>query len=148
MEGMELRTTTTVDLSRVYESVQSSPDGGISAWLRVLGCFLIFNNTYGLAATYGAYQAYYQSHGLTAHSPSSISWIGTTQIFMLGLTGMIAGPLYDRGFVRSVLLLGCFLVVFGVFMLSLSHTYYQILLSQGFCIGVGLLSISLDSLFL
>lgn len=38
---------------------------------------------------------------------------------------------------RSLLAFGSFLVIFGHMMLSLSHQYYQALLSQGICVGIG-----------
>ena len=121
------------------DSRPAPPNGGIQAWLKVFGCFLVFVNTYGVASTYGAYQAQYQSHELTAYSPSSISWIGTTQVFLLGVSGVVAGPIYDRGYAHTVLSVGGFLVVLGLFMLSISQTYLQILFSQGSCVGIGTL---------
>ncbi|KAK2779370.1 MFS monocarboxylate [Colletotrichum kahawae] len=105
-----------------------------SKWV-ALGSF--FMNTYGIAATYGAYQAYYQTDKLASSLPSAISWIGTTQVFLLGFTGILAGPLYDSGYIRSLLAVGGFLVVFGFFMLSLAAEYFHIVLSQGVCIGIG-----------
>ncbi|KAL9085922.1 MAG: hypothetical protein Q9165_007405 [Trypethelium subeluteriae] len=35
------------------------------------------------------------------------------------------------------MIVGHFLVVFGMFMLSLAKEYYQVLLAQGFCVGLG-----------
>ena len=122
-----------------------APNGGATAWLKVLGCFFAFVNTWGLASSFGVYQAFYQTNTLSSYSPSAISWIGTVQVFLLGFTGTLAGPLFDRGFARSLLSVGCFLVVFGLFMLSVSTAFYQILLSQGVCIGIGLSSPSLPA---
>ena len=51
--------------------------------------------------------------------------------------GVLSGPLFDRGYMPLLLLLGSFLVVFGMMMLSLSSAYYQIVLSQGVCVGLG-----------
>ena len=113
------------------------PNGGTPAWLKVFGCFLIFINTYGIASSFGSYQAFYEIHGLPSYSPSAISWIGTIQVFLLGFMGIVAGPLYDRGHVRLLLATGCFMLVFGFFMLSISHKFYQIMLSQGVCVGLG-----------
>lgn len=53
------------------------------------------------------------------------------------LTGMLAGPIYDAGYFRSLLLVGSFMLVFGHMMLSICHVYWQVLLSQGFCVGIG-----------
>ncbi|KAI9706209.1 MAG: hypothetical protein M1820_004970 [Bogoriella megaspora] len=115
----------------------SPTQASAKAWLRVLGCFIVFINTWGLASSFGVYQAFYQSDLLPSYSPSEISWIGTVQVFLLGFAGIFAGPLYDRGYVQSLLGVGFALVVLGLFMLSLSTKYYQILLSQGVCIGIG-----------
>ncbi|KAF4427554.1 MFS transporter asaE [Colletotrichum fructicola] len=105
--------------SNTVSQFPNCPNGG-KAWLKVGGSWLIFMNTYGIASTYGAYQAYYQTEKLASTSPSAISWIGTTQVFLLGFTGILAGPLYDSGYIRSLLAVGGFLVVFGFFMLSLA----------------------------
>jgi MFS family permease len=43
----------------------------------------------------------------------------------------------DSGYFRTLIALGSFLVVFGHMMLSLCHAYWQVLLAQGFCIGLG-----------
>ena len=49
----------------------------------------------------------------------------------------MSGPLFDLGYFRSMLIVGNFLVVFGIMMLSLSKTYWQVFLSQGVCMGLG-----------
>ena len=113
------------------------PNGGTQAWLRVAGAFFIFFITWGTASSFGVYQDYYQVHLLSNYSVSTISWIGTVQVAFLGFTGLISGPLFDRGWIRWLLIVGGFLVVFAYFMLSLASEFYQILLSQGFCIGIG-----------
>ena len=51
--------------------------------------------------------------------------------------GVIFGPVYDMGHVRSMITAGTFLVVLGFMMTSISKAYYQVLLAQGFCIGIG-----------
>ncbi|KAL6712447.1 hypothetical protein ACN47E_000324 [Coniothyrium glycines] len=113
------------------------PDGGLHAWLKVFGGFMIYINIWGFTLTYGAFQAYYKSTLLRDSSPSSISWIGTVQAWLLIVIGVLSGPLFDLGYFRSMLLVGNFLVVFGIMMLSLSTTYWQVFLSQGLCMGLG-----------
>jgi hypothetical protein len=49
----------------------------------------------------------------------------------------VTGPIFDRGYIRELLLTGTIITVLGVMMLSLAHEYYQILLAQGVCVGVG-----------
>lgn len=70
-------------------------------------------------------------------SASAIAWIGTIQSWLLIMSGLISGPLFDRGHFSIMLGAGSFLAVFGFMMLSLSHNYYAIFLSQGVCMGLG-----------
>jgi MFS family permease len=91
----------------------------------------------GFTLSYGAFQAYYRSTLLPNETPSAISWIGTVQAWLLIFFGVMSGPLFDLGYFRSMLIIGNFLVVFGIMMLSLSTTYWQVFLSQGLCMGLG-----------
>lgn len=113
------------------------PDGGFAAWVGVFAGFLLFVTTWGFSTAYGAFQQYYQTHLLSDSSPSRLSWIGTVNAFFLISTGVIAGPLFDRGFLLHVMSIGCFLTTLGLMMLSLCDQYYQVLLSQGLCCGIG-----------
>ncbi|KAF6830981.1 MFS monocarboxylate [Colletotrichum plurivorum] len=111
------------------------PDGGWEAWLQVLGSWVILADTWGLVNTFGVYQTYYE-RTLDA-TPSAISWIGSLQGALLMMVGPISGPLYDAGYFRELLWAGIFLILLGQFMTSLCTTYWQVLLSQGVCIGLG-----------
>lgn len=53
------------------------------------------------------------------------------------LVGIFAGWLIDAGYLRPILIAGTFLEVFGMFMTSLCTQYWQILLAQGVCVGLG-----------
>lgn len=87
--------------------------------------------------TFGAYQTYYETGILASSSPSDISWIGSVQAFLLMLVGALTGPIYDAGYFRALLAVGSFGVVFGFMMLSLAKTYWQVILAQGVCVGLG-----------
>lgn len=118
------------------------PNGGLSAWLQVASVFFIFFNTWGLLNTFGIFQTYYESPDSIFQPPgsvssSNISWIGSIQSFMVLLGGLVAGPLYDRGYLKQLICVGAFGVVFGHMMLSLAKEYYQALLAQGFVVGLG-----------
>ncbi|KAI2622310.1 putative MFS monocarboxylate transporter [Hypoxylon sp. NC1633] len=113
------------------------PDGGLIAWLQVVGCFALFFNTWGITNTFGVFQTYYENELLQHMSPSSISWIGSTQSFLLLVVGVISGPLYDAGHLRFLLWSGLVLVPFGLMMTSLCTEYWQVMLAQALCVGVG-----------
>lgn len=117
--------------------MMDKPNGGLQAWLTVLGGFMLFFNTWGILNAFGVFQTYYQTGALFQESSSNISWIGSIQSFMVLIVGFISGPIFDRGYLRSLLIVGSFFIVFGHMMLSLCHTYWQVLLAQGFCVGMG-----------
>ncbi|ROV95040.1 hypothetical protein VPNG_09493 [Cytospora leucostoma] len=113
------------------------PNGGLLAWLQVASGFLLFFSTWGMINTFAVFQTYYESGELFTASSSNISWIGSIQAFLLQLTGIVAGPFYDRGHLRLLLIAGSFMVVFGLMMLSLCTQFWQALLAQAFCVGIG-----------
>ncbi|KAK1767215.1 putative major facilitator superfamily transporter protein [Phialemonium atrogriseum] len=114
------------------------PDGGTQAWLQVLGSWVILVNTWGLVNSFGVFQTYYETDLLKASSSSNISWIGSVQASLLMLVGVVSGPLYDAGYFRHLIVAGLVLIVFGQFMTSLCTQYWQVLLAQGFCMGIGM----------
>lgn len=49
-----------------------------------------------------------------------------------------SGPLYDWGYLRPLIGVGCFMLVLGMFMTSLCTQYWQVILAQGLFMGLGL----------
>ncbi|KAJ7496787.1 MFS general substrate transporter [Mycena latifolia] len=115
----------------------SMDQGGKRAWMTIVGGFLVAAVTFGYTFSFGVYQdVYTRSH---AASPSSISWIGSTQLFFLLVMGLPAGKLLDMGYFRHTVLAGSFVLVSSMFMVSIAHPdrFYQIYLAQGLCMGLG-----------
>jgi MFS family permease len=101
----------------------NQPDRGLVAWLQVLGSFILFFNTWGAMNTFGVFQTYYESGALFNESSSNIAWIGSIQSFCLQVMGLLAGPVYDRGGFKILIVVGSFGVVLGYMLLSLvNHT--------------------------
>jgi len=112
------------------------PDGGFEAWAQVFAGCLINMMSWGYPGAYGVYQLYYRD---TLKLPEAqISWIGSVQVFLAFVTCTISGRLADAGYIKSTIIAGSFLVVFGTFMTSLCREYWQIFLAQGLCTGLGL----------
>ncbi|RDL33913.1 uncharacterized protein BP5553_08281 [Venustampulla echinocandica] len=111
------------------------PDGGLLAWWQVFLSHLVIMNTWGFINSFGVFQTYY----VTAldRPPSDISWVGSMQVFLLFFVGTFTGRLTDAGYFRPVFVTGSILGVFGLFMASLSTTYWQLFLAQGVCCGLG-----------
>ncbi|ORY70267.1 major facilitator superfamily domain-containing protein [Pseudomassariella vexata] len=113
------------------------PDGGWEAWLVVFGSMIVLIHTWGLVNSFGVFQTYYETELLPTSSSSDISWIGSLQAALLMMGGVVSGPLFDAGYFRALLLSGLFFVEFGTFMTSLCTSYWQIVLAQGICVGLG-----------
>ncbi|PQE19420.1 MFS monocarboxylate transporter protein [Rutstroemia sp. NJR-2017a BBW] len=120
------------------------PNGGFQAWIQVVGGFLFYFNSWGLVNTFGTFETYYIQ--IFPKTPSEIAWIGTTQGFLLVLVGVLTGSLHDKGYFRPLVLVGSFMIVFGLMMLSLMTKYWQAFLAQAICIGLGSACVFLPSL--
>ncbi|KAL2879184.1 hypothetical protein SGCOL_005609 [Colletotrichum sp. CLE4] len=145
MTGLPNQSASRVDrvVSRIASRVTSRstinpgppPDGGLRAWLCVFGTFLVVMNTWGMINSFGAFQSYYITQ--LNRSPSDISWIGSIDIFFLFFIGTFTGRLTDAGYFRSVAIVGSVLVVAGTLSASACTQYWQLLLAQGVCVGLG-----------
>ena len=91
----------------------------------------------GIINSFGVFQTYYAADLLSNISNSDISWIGSTQAFIVLILGAFTGPLFDAGYIYHMIWAGIFLIVFGMMMLSLCTFYWQIMLVQGICVGMG-----------
>lgn len=58
------------------------PDGGLQANLTVLGAFVALFCTFGQMNAFGTFQAWYASHQLAGINASTISWIGSLQLWI------------------------------------------------------------------
>lgn len=94
-------------------------------------------NLWGYTFAFGVFQNFYTEKYLTETPPSSIAWIGSIQSFLLIISGLWTGPIFDWGYYLYLIYFGATLSTFGAFMLSLSTKYWQIFLTQGICIGFG-----------
>jgi MFS family permease len=90
-----------------------------------------------MGQTFGAFEEYYVRTLLSSSSLSTISWIGSVQSALVVVLGAFTGPLFDAGYVRSLIILGCALMVVGIATLSAATAYWQVFLAQALCIGLG-----------
>ena len=110
--------------------------------IRQIGGFFLMFNCWGTIVSFGTYQRFYESLSSSKESnfnatPSVIAWIGSIQAFLLLFVGALCGRIFDAGYLRHLIVIGGFLIVFGLMMTSLITSYWQALLSQGICTGVG-----------
>ncbi|KAJ8102477.1 major facilitator superfamily domain-containing protein [Lipomyces tetrasporus] len=113
------------------------PDVGLRPWLAALGGFCAQFCSFGYMNVIGLFQTYYETHQLVDLSPSTISWIGSIQTFILAFGGLFCGRICDMYGPRWLTVPGCLLLTLGVCMTALCTEYYQFVLAQGVCSAIG-----------
>lgn len=92
--------------------------------------------TWGYLNSFGSFQTYYEKT-MPDILPSTISWIGSVQIWLTMVGGIFTGRLLDAGFFLPTFFVGAVLQVLGLFLMSISKTYWQLMLTQGLLTGLG-----------
>ncbi|EKV04977.1 Major facilitator superfamily domain, general substrate transporter [Penicillium digitatum] len=115
----------------------SVPEGGLQAWLTVLGASVALFVSFGWVNCIALFQAEYETNQLKNYSSSDVSWITSMEFFFMLFTSPVAGTLFDGYGPRVPIAIGSVLHVFGLMMASLSHKYYQFMLSQSVVSGIG-----------
>ncbi|KAF8906687.1 major facilitator superfamily domain-containing protein [Mucidula mucida] len=108
------------------------PDGGLRAWLVVIGV----RPQFGLVNSWGVFQSYYQTTVLQTRSPSDIAWIGSIQYSLMFLPCLVWGRLFDLGYYKSVVLVCYIMLVISAFLVAECREYWHFVLCQGFAIGL------------
>lgn len=114
---------------------KGAPDGGWEGWVQVAAAHMVAAFTWGLINSFGYFQTYYTQ--LLGSSSSSVAWIGSVQMFLIFFVGVFSGSAFDAGYsLHWMVGSGCFLNMLGLFMTSISKTYWQFMLSHGVCCGL------------
>jgi MFS family permease len=113
------------------DDLDDYPEGGLEAWLVVLGCWAAMVPSMGALNFLGSLHAFLSTHQLSSYSPSSVGWIFSTFPFFLYFAGVQIGPLFDVYGPRVLVITGSIGLVASYMFLSVSTEYYQIMLSFG-----------------
>ncbi|KZT40160.1 MFS general substrate transporter [Sistotremastrum suecicum HHB10207 ss-3] len=122
------------------ESAPEFPDGGLHAWLTVFGAASLLFGTFGIAASYGVFQAYYEET-LSVGTPNSlISFVGAFQVCIVQFGGIFVGHVWDTTGLKYLLPFSAASALIALFTLSIcqpgANHFYQILLSQAVLFGI------------
>ncbi|KAK9475360.1 MFS general substrate transporter [Dipodascopsis tothii] len=112
-------------------------DVGLRPWLIVVGGFSAQVCSFGYINVVGIFQEYYQTHQLQLMTPSTIAWIGSVQSFVLSFASLLFGRMSDVFGPRLVVVPGAIMLVVGVFATGFCTEFYQFMLAQGVCTGLG-----------
>lgn len=107
----------------------------INGSIVVLCSHFVVMNTWGFTNSFGAFQTHLTD--TLNSSPSTISWIGSMQIFLLFFMGTISGRLTDSGQFRVVFFVGSLATVVGILASSFCHQFWQFFLALGVAVGFG-----------
>ncbi|RDW58575.1 uncharacterized protein DSM5745_11266 [Aspergillus mulundensis] len=105
------------------------PEGGLQAWLVVLGAWCAMIPSMGLLNSLGTLHAWTSSYQLTDYTESSIGWIYGAYAFFLYIAGAQVGPIFDCYGPLYVVVPGSIGMVASLICFSFSTEYYQIFLS-------------------
>ena len=89
------------------------PEGGLRAWLVVLGSFAGMTACFGMMNTIGTFEAYISTHQLEGYSPSAIGWIFGIYVFLAFFSGILIGPIFDAYGPRILVMTGTVCLVGG-----------------------------------
>ncbi|PSR88559.1 major facilitator superfamily domain-containing protein [Coniella lustricola] len=116
---------------------ESYPEGGLEAWLVVLGCFFALMAAAGLLNTLATFQAYLITHQLSEYSEGTIGWIFSLFPFVVFFVGLYTGPIFDKYGPRWIIAVGTVFDVLGLMLFSISTELWHFILSFGLCTGFG-----------
>jgi MFS family permease len=85
--------------------------------------------------SFGVFQTYYTS--ALGEPQSTISWVGSIQLWVVFVMSAFSGRALDAGLLIPTFIIGCTIQLFGIFMTSLCKVFWQLVLAQGLCTGLG-----------
>lgn len=99
---------------------ETYPEGGLRAWLVVLGCWLALVASLGLMNTLATFQSYLISHQLSQYDEGTVGWIFSIYTFVVFFLGLYIGPIFDKYGPRWIVMAGTVCIVAGMMLMSIS----------------------------
>ncbi|ERF70860.1 hypothetical protein EPUS_02382 [Endocarpon pusillum Z07020] len=115
----------------------SYPEGGLRAWLCVLGSFSGLMVALGMMNTIGTYHAYLATHQLSAVSESALGWIFGIYAFLSFFAGIQIGPIFDACGPRHLIFAGSVLLMTSQLLLGICTRYWHFFVVFGLIGGLG-----------
>lgn len=99
-------------------STLTFPEGGLSAWLAVMGSFCAMLSIFGLINSSAVFESYFSEHQLKDYNSSQIGWIFSLYLFMVFFIGIQVGPIFDRHGPRWLVSMGSIFMVLSLMLLG------------------------------
>ncbi|KAK2600804.1 hypothetical protein N8I77_010311 [Diaporthe amygdali] len=116
---------------------ETYPEGGLRAWLVVLGAWLALVSSLGLMNTLATFQTYLTTHQLEDYDEGTVGWIFSIYTFVVFFGGLYIGPLFDKHGPRWLVLIGTLSVGTSMMLFSISTELWHFILSFGVFCGLG-----------
>jgi hypothetical protein len=118
-QGADLEKRQTTASTASY--AETYPEGGLKAWLVVLGSWSTMISSLGLMNTIAIFHSYTQTHQLSAYNEGTIGWVFSIYTFLAFACGVYIGPIFDKYGPRWLLVAGLACTVGGVVGMSFSN---------------------------
>lgn len=125
------------DESEEEYEVDDFPDGGVHAWMAVLGAFIGLVPVFGMLNSVGAIESYISKHQLKDEQSSTVSWIFSLYLAFSFLSCIFSGGYFDRNGSTTPMIVGTVMFVGGLFALANCQETYQFILAFSLCSGIG-----------
>lgn len=99
---------------------ETYPEGGLRAWLVILGCWFALIASLGLMNTLATFQSYLISHQLAEYEEGTVGWIFSLYTFVVFFLGLYIGPMFDKYGPRWIVMGGTVGIVAGMMLMSIS----------------------------
>ncbi|PWY65735.1 MFS general substrate transporter [Aspergillus heteromorphus CBS 117.55] len=126
---MEVEISTSFTASSDASDQTVYPEGGLRAWLVVLGAWCAMIPALGLMNTAGTLHIWTSTHQLKDYPESSYGWIYGAYGFFLYFAGAQSGPILDTWGPTYIIISGSIGMVVALVCFSVSEEYYQVFLS-------------------
>lgn len=117
------------------EEEETYPEGGLRAWLVVLGSWMALVASLGLMNTIGVLQSYVAEHQLSGYSEGATGWIFSVYTFLSFFLGLYVGPVFDMHGPRWLMAAGAALLAAGTMLLSVCVEYWHFMVVFGLVNG-------------
>ncbi|KAE8447725.1 hypothetical protein EG329_010532 [Mollisiaceae sp. DMI_Dod_QoI] len=113
------------------------PEGGLRAWLVVLGAFCGSFSVFGIINSTAILLEYFSTHQLQDKSASQIGWIFGLALFLTFFCGAPIGPIFDAYGPQYPMLLGSVFLLASMFLLGLCTQYWHFIMVYSVLNGIG-----------
>ncbi|SMN22460.1 similar to Saccharomyces cerevisiae YOL119C MCH4 Protein with similarity to mammalian monocarboxylate permeases [Maudiozyma saulgeensis] len=119
------------------ENGRTYPEGGLDAWLVVLGSFVGLIPIFGMVNSLGAIESYVSKHQLAGVAQSTISWIFSLYLVITFLSCVLTGGYFDRNGSFKPMCFGILFYEAGLIALADCQEVYQFILAFSVLCGMG-----------